>query len=112
MHLLSLAFAAYCAARPDITFCFVNDGSTYKKVSPSELAGKGQGGSESGYYAANKCQKAEALRSAVLHALHGAPVDYVGFMDADLATPLREIDRLLSCCIESPPQFSYIWREV
>ena len=44
--------------------------------------------------------KAETVRRAMLSTLDAAPFDYVGFWDADLATPLAEIPRLAALAVE------------
>lgn len=91
-------FAAYYAGRPEIYFCFVNDGSTDNTLSLLNSLAKGREDRIAVISLPRNTGKAEAVRTGILHPLHGAPVDYVGFMDADLATPLADIDRLLSCC--------------
>lgn len=44
--------------------------------------------------------KAETVRRAMLKTLEIEPFDYVGFWDADLATPLAEIPRLAALAVE------------
>ena len=83
-------FEAFLAAAPDVGFVLVDDGSTdrtrerlrsLEKVAPERVrlllldANRG---------------KAEAVRRGVLEALKGEP-GFVGYWDADLATPLGEI---------------------
>lgn len=96
------AFAAYYADRPDISFCFVNDGSTDNTLSLLNSLAKGREDRIAVISLPSNAGKAEAVRTGILHALHVAPVDYVGFIDADLATPPTEIDHLLSSCIYYP----------
>ena len=96
------AFAAYYADRPDISFCFVNDGSTDNTLAHLNLLAKGREDRIAVISLPRNAGKAEAVRTGILHALHGAPVDFVGFMDADLATPLSEIDHLLARCSKLP----------
>ena len=46
--------------------------------------------------------KAEAVRLGVLHAASVAGADLIGFWDADLSTPLDEVDRLVEPLIADP----------
>ena len=75
---------------PWVSFCFVDDGSTdstaekiahLERLSPSVQA----------LYLPKNMGKAEAVRAGVRYLCHNACADYVGFWDADLATPLDEI---------------------
>lgn len=50
--------------------------------------------------------KAEAVRQGMLHALRSAP-DYVGFWDADLATPLADIDEFARI-LDAKPQIELV----
>ena len=83
------AFLQYARSTPDVTFCFVDDGSTDETRSVlNDLARASD--------AIDLCAldrnggKADAVRRGVLHALVSAPA-YVGYWDADLATPLEMI---------------------
>jgi glycosyltransferase involved in cell wall biosynthesis len=46
--------------------------------------------------------KAEAVRSGVLHAASLARYPLIGYWDADLSTPLEEVDHLLETLTENP----------
>ena len=88
-------FAEYISSREDVGFCFVNDGSCdgtmdvlRRIVAPfpgrtAILDLKTNGG------------KGEAVRAGVRHVSEFVSSEYIGFWDADLATPLGEIDDFL-----------------
>lgn len=50
--------------------------------------------------------KAEAVRQGMLHALRSTP-DYVGFWDADLATPLNDVDAFARV-LDTKPQIELV----
>lgn len=92
------AYSRYLTAHPGLTFCFVNDGSTDstgQMLTAFEAKHPGTGvrivslNSNSG--------KGEAVRQGILAVLSESAlaVDFVGFWDSDLATPLSELDRFL-----------------
>ncbi|NID11769.1 dolichyl-phosphate beta-glucosyltransferase [Fibrivirga algicola] len=87
------AFLAYQQAHPDVSFCFVNDGSrdqtaevlaTLQRQNPAQIdvlnLAQNQG-------------KAGAVRAGMLHSVQKGH-DYLGYFDADLATPLAAINDL------------------
>jgi glycosyltransferase involved in cell wall biosynthesis len=83
-------FEAFLAAEPDVGFVLVDDGSTDRtreRLRTLETAAPGR--VRLLPLDANR-GKAEAVRRGVLEALKGEP-RFVGFWDADLATPLGEI---------------------
>ncbi len=95
------AFQSSRATRPDVEFLFVNDGSgdgtlpLLERLRASDPAGihlldlpRNQG-------------KAEAVRQGMLAAIERRP-DIVGFWDADLATPLAELDSFLEVLQRRP----------
>lgn len=90
------AFFDYLRDHPDVVFLFVNDGSSdntlemlreFSEKHPQihYLDVQPNGG------------KAEAVRQGMLYAAEQFTSEYIGFWDADLATPLYEIDNFLSC---------------
>ena len=92
-------FADFVINNPDIQFLFVNDGSTdntlavLKELSQQHqnlkyLDLKANGG------------KAEAVRQGMLYATNNYDSEYVGFWDADLATPLWEIPNFIKIIAE------------
>lgn len=96
------AFAASFAGPNRCAFCFVNDGSTdntsevlarLRSLAP-ELV-------EVVTLDANR-GKAEAVRQGVLHALAWRQFEFVGYWDADLATPLSEIARFVELMRQHP----------
>jgi glycosyltransferase involved in cell wall biosynthesis len=87
------AFVALVDERPDVRVLFVDDGSTDRTGHVIDaLAGERPGRLE-GLSLPTNCGKAEAVRRGLLHALSTGP-RFVGYLDADLATPIREMSRL------------------
>ncbi|TGU72362.1 glycosyltransferase [Geomonas terrae] len=89
------AFIVALEDDPDLSFLFVNDGSTdatfevlraLQSEAPARIAVMDL---------ERNCGKAEAVRLGMLDAAHGA-YDLVGYWDADLATPLSAIGDLCS----------------
>jgi dolichyl-phosphate beta-glucosyltransferase len=94
------AFTAMLEHEPGLWFLFVNDGSSDATVGVLERCHAKH---------SSRCQllnlpvnrgKAEAVRAGVLHVCGGIAPDYIGYWDADLATPLAEI-RAMRMILES-----------
>lgn len=94
-------FAAFAEASREVDFVLVDDGSTdatrerlrdLERIDPDRFAvvecGRNRG-------------KAEAVRAGVLRAFERSPA-YVGYWDADLATPLDESSRFVRVLESSP----------
>jgi glycosyltransferase involved in cell wall biosynthesis len=87
-----VAFDRKLAQTPELRFVFVDDGSTDgTAVLLNDLAARWPGRAVPLLLPRNG-GKAEAVRQGMLHALRLNPT-LVGYWDADLATPLAEIDR-------------------
>jgi len=87
----SASFIDFLNKTANVNFVFVNDGSTDNThVILESLRQKDPGRVQLLNLDANR-GKAEAVRQGILHALESQPT-YVGFWDADLATPLKVID--------------------
>lgn len=99
------ALASFTLSEDELRMLFVDDGSTDETRQVLEalvaraperfamLALEANGG------------KSEAVRRGVLHALDGAvhgEADWVGYWDADLATPLDELERFCAVLREEP----------
>ena len=85
-------FVKFVQDFPNIHFLFVNDGSKDSTKSLLEELAKNQ--NIETISLENNSGKAEAIRKGSLHALD-QPFDYLGYWDADLATPLKEIFRFI-----------------
>src|SRR5512133_100390 len=96
-RLILSAYAAYYEARPDVSFVFVDDGSTDDTFALLTSFAAGREARVSVISNPHNDGKAEAVRIGVLHALKAGEAECIGFMDADLATPFGEMDRLLAC---------------
>lgn len=81
--------------KSEVFFCFVNDGS--KDNTLHMLKGLQQGRSERIIVLDLKKNrgKAEAVRQGILESIHWMQFDFIGYLDADFATPLSEINYLL-----------------
>lgn len=100
------AFQNFESTAHEITFLFVNDGSTDKTLSVVESLRS----ADPARFAVLDLQpnrgKAEAVRQGLLAAIKSQP-NYVGFWDADLATPLKAISEFLDLA-ESRPELEII----
>jgi glycosyltransferase involved in cell wall biosynthesis len=100
-RLVSAAFLDFLRPRPWVALLFVDDGSrdgTVDVLSALEASCPGQVrvlrlSAHSG--------KAEAVRLGILEAARSRP-EYVGFWDADLATPLEALDDFLALARKRP----------
>lgn len=83
-------------ARPDTTLCLVDDGSTDGTLRVLQsLAGK-RPGRVLVHAVSPNGGKAAAVRAGVLHVAALDRWDTIGYWDADLSTPLSEVERLLA----------------
>ena len=99
-------FRDFTNSSHSITFLFVNDGSTDKTLSILESLSASDPGKFALLNLPKNRGKAEAVRQGILSAIDSHP-DYVGFWDADLATPLEAIARFLEMA-ESRPELEMI----
>lgn len=76
-------------------FCFVNDGSSDKTGEVLEKFVRNNTGRFYFFDQQPNGGKAEAVRKGINYMLSKESYDYVGFLDADLATPLEELPELL-----------------
>ncbi len=94
-RLRSAAFAAFAEQHPDIRLLFVNDGSSDATLALLNGLAAEHPGHMHVLDKQPNAGKAEAVRVGMQHAMTMAEIAYVGFWDADLATPLAAIPRLL-----------------
>lgn len=94
-------FTAYLQQKRDISFLFVNDGSTDQTLQVLQQIESRMPGQIRVLDRPVNSGKAETVREGMLAAL-GANPAYVGFWDADLATPLAAIDDLLGLLLSRP----------
>jgi dolichyl-phosphate beta-glucosyltransferase len=85
-----------------IGFLFVNDGSKDDTISVLEALKRDYSDSVDVLDKKINAGKAEAVRDGMLLAVQRGNADYVGFWDADLATPLDAIPKLLQKLIDHP----------
>ena len=89
------AFQVYLDNHSDINFLFVNDGS--KDGTLAMLQDFAQSHDRINYLDVQpNGGKAEAVRRGMIYAAENFQTDYIGFWDADLATPLYEIPRFVA----------------
>ncbi len=90
------AFLENARARPDRRFVLVDDGSTddtWRVLTDTAAALPEQ---IDAVQQMPNGGKAEAVRAGVLHAMEREDTEIVGYFDADLATPLEALDRMLA----------------
>ena len=85
----------------DLRFLFVNDGSSDETQSVLDaMSAQGLDRIES-LRLKHNVGKAEAVRQGMLHGLKANP-DFIGFLDADLATSLEELPRFFEVMEANP----------
>jgi glycosyltransferase involved in cell wall biosynthesis len=99
-------FDAFRDSSHNLRFLFVNDGSTDETLRMLESLSASDPNRFSVLNLPHNQGKAEAVRRGILAAVTAQP-DYVGFWDADLATPLETIPQFVDFA-ESRPQLSII----
>lgn len=87
-------FYDFVECRPEIDFCFVNDGSSDRTSEVLQEAVSRYPDRLLLLDNADNRGKAEAVRSGMLHVESLHRYEMIGFLDADLATPLEDIDLL------------------
>lgn len=105
-------FESYLTTHPHVHVCFVDDGSrdetrevldALRRRLPSQMTILGDGVNEG---------KGQAVRRGILHALSHSDAPIVGYWDADLATPLPELDTLVAACAGAPERLGAIGSRV
>ena len=94
-RLLSNEFLKYIDQHTGYHLCFVNDGSKDRTLEVLHNLQKGREDFITVYDCEKNGGKAEAVRLGMLHMAQKDDLDYIGFLDADLSTDLRDFDDLV-----------------
>jgi glycosyltransferase involved in cell wall biosynthesis len=94
--------AAFLQRRPHSAVCLVDDGSRDGTLTILERLREGFPGRVDIVALGRNGGKAEAVRRGVQHAARLARFSFIGYWDADLSTPLEEVDHLLAAFAEYP----------
>jgi dolichyl-phosphate beta-glucosyltransferase len=89
------------AEHPDVRLVFVNDGSSDDTAAVLRGLAERWPASVSAVDLPANAGKAEAVRQGLLAAVEARPPAFVGYLDADLATPAEEMLRLREVIVES-----------
>lgn len=96
-RLLSKAFTDFILKNSGYHLCFVNDGSTDNTLEVLNNLKQGREDLITVYNCEKNEGKAEAVRKGMLLLLlQQEDLDYIGFLDADLSTDLKDFDDLVS----------------
>ncbi|HEX3472450.1 MAG TPA: glycosyltransferase [Silvibacterium sp.] len=95
-------FITFLRHTPEIYFLFVNDGSTDNTLEVLQNLQRACASSVEVLHKPVNAGKSEAVRDGMLRAIELRKGGYVGFWDADLATPLDAIPDLLQKLIDHP----------
>ncbi|TGV01495.1 response regulator [Flavivirga rizhaonensis] len=95
-RLLSTEFTNFIDKNTGYHLCFVNDGSKDNTLEVLNNLRKGREDYITVYNCEKNGGKAEAVRLGMLHMVEKADLDFIGFLDADLSTDLKDFDELVS----------------
>lgn len=95
------AFFAALAANPALTFVFVDDASTDRTDESLAFLERSSAAIKA-LYLPRHLGKAGAVREGVTWALTHTAADFIGFWDADLATPLNELNAFIAALTTNP----------
>lgn len=90
------SFIDFYEKHQDIHLCFVNDGSTDETLRIIESICKERSDRMSYINQCTNTGKSEAIRNGILTAIGQQTYDCLGYIDADLSSPLSELARLVS----------------
>ena len=102
------SFAAFLRTCQRTRFLFVNDGSSDDTLQVLQRFCAEQSGHASVLDLQPNRGKGEAVRLGMLHVLAASPGSYVGFWDADLATPLDALPEFLDV-LERDPEIDMVF---
>ena len=102
----STTFFRFADRHSDVGFVMVNDGSTDNTLDVLRRLTQHNGSAFRVLDLPDNVGKAAAVRSGILHALESG-ADFVGYWDADLATPLDAITDLLQV-LEAQPEVQLV----
>ncbi|MBD2699310.1 glycosyltransferase family 2 protein [Spirosoma sp. BT702] len=100
-RLASEVFVTYLEEAPNVHFCFVDDGSADQTRNVLEQLQARQPERIEALILPENQGKAGAVRAGMLHCA-GKSFDYLGYFDADLATPLSAINDLTEVLDKNP----------
>lgn len=95
-------FVDFVRSRPNVSIAFVDDGSRDRTLATLEALGARGGDQVLVRRLGQNRGKAEAVRQGVLHAASLGRFGFIGYWDADLSTPLGEVDRLCAVLDDHP----------
>lgn len=101
-------FRSYLASSANVFLLFVDDGSSDNTIQVLQQLTSGMDRCAAVLPCTKNGGKAEAVRLGFNHALRHYDADCIGFWDADLATPLESIERLLQV-LENGPALEMIF---
>jgi glycosyltransferase involved in cell wall biosynthesis len=85
------AFERFLESCPQLSYCFVNDGSQDQTLAVLQAIAAAHEGKVQVLDLPSNVGKAEAVRRGMLQAHAWKAFEYIGYWDADLATPLEEL---------------------
>ena len=101
-RLRTSAFTDFVAKNPNVRILFANDGSTDGTKDILEQLCRHPSGQLTYLDLAQNSGKAEAVRTGIAAALADPRNQYVGYLDADLSTPVSEIPEFIKILNERP----------
>jgi len=99
--------AELVTAMPDAHIHLVNDGSRDRTLSLLQTLAEAHPGRVSVISFAENEGKARAIAKGVLAVVAGSRPDYIGYMDADFSTPIREFRRLYATIVREEAGFIF-----